>query len=73
MDNKVVESIIEDAKKHYAEKAKVASPNITIDEKVFLPPPPNPKLPDSHDLHWCGGKIVCKNTLDIDFRKKLPQ
>ncbi|KAH0868135.1 hypothetical protein HID58_075157, partial [Brassica napus] len=51
MDNKVVESIIEDAKKHYAEKAKVASPNITIDEKVFLPPPPNPKLPDSHDLH----------------------
>jgi len=23
MDNKVVESIIEDAKKHYAEKAKV--------------------------------------------------
>uniref|UniRef100_A0A0D3D5R6 Uncharacterized protein n=1 Tax=Brassica oleracea var. oleracea TaxID=109376 RepID=A0A0D3D5R6_BRAOL len=52
MDNKVVESIIEDAKKHYAEKAKVASPNITIDEKVFLPPPPNPKLPDFHDLHW---------------------
>ncbi|KAG5378464.1 hypothetical protein IGI04_026306 [Brassica rapa subsp. trilocularis] len=73
ISNKVVESIIEDAKKHYAEKAKVASPNKTIEEKVFLPPPPNPKLPDSHDLHWGGGKIVCKNTLDIDFRKKLPQ
>ncbi|KAL0656168.1 hypothetical protein Bca4012_076752 [Brassica carinata] len=57
MDNKVVESIIEDAKKHYAEKAKVASPNITIDEKVFLPPPPNPKLPDSHDLHCWGGVV----------------
>ncbi|KAH0917861.1 hypothetical protein HID58_025521, partial [Brassica napus] len=52
ISNKVVESIIEDAKKHYAEKAKVASPNKTIEEKVFLPPPPNPKLPDSHDLHW---------------------
>ncbi|KAF2557489.1 hypothetical protein F2Q68_00016612 [Brassica cretica] len=24
-------------------------------------------------LGRCGGKIVCKNTLDIDFRKKLPQ
>lgn len=52
MDKKVVESVIEDAKKQYTDKAKVSSPNITIDDKVFLPPPPNPKLPDSHDLHW---------------------
>lgn len=52
MDKKVVESVIEDAKRLYAEKAKVGSPKITIDDKVFLPPPPNPKLPDSHDPHW---------------------
>ncbi|KAH0911178.1 hypothetical protein HID58_034499 [Brassica napus] len=85
MDKKVVESIIEDAKKQYADKAKVASPKITIDEKVFLPPPPNPKQPDSHDPHCSGGvvlasqdgKIVCENTLDarldVAFRQKLPQ
>lgn len=52
MDKKVVESIIEDAKRQYADKAKVSSPKITIDDKIFLPPPPNPKLPDSHDPHW---------------------
>ncbi|KAL0695792.1 hypothetical protein Bca4012_062972 [Brassica carinata] len=85
MDKKVVESIIEDAKKQYADKANVPSPKITIDEKVFLPPPPNPKLPDSHDPHCSGGvvlasqdgKIVCENTLDarldVAFRQKLPQ
>ncbi|CAD5322434.1 unnamed protein product [Arabidopsis thaliana] len=85
MDKKVVESVIEDAKRQYAEKAKVGSPKITIDEKVFLPPPPNPKLPDSHDPHCSGGvvlasqdgKIVCENTLDarldVAFRQKLPQ
>ncbi|KAG2304017.1 hypothetical protein Bca52824_032668 [Brassica carinata] len=33
MDKKVVESIIEDAKKQYADKANVPSPKITIDEK----------------------------------------
>ncbi|CAE5966551.1 unnamed protein product [Arabidopsis lyrata] len=85
MDKKVVESVIEDAKRLYAEKAKVGSPKITIDDKVFLPPPPNPKLPDSHDPHCSGGvvlasqdgKIVCENTLDarldVAFRQKLPQ
>ncbi|KAL1193782.1 V-type proton ATPase subunit E2 [Cardamine amara subsp. amara] len=85
MDKKVVESVIEDAKKQYTDKAKVASPKITIDEKVFLPPPPNPKLTNSHDLHCSGGvvlasqdgKIVCENTLDarldLAFRQKLPQ
>ncbi|KFK24694.1 hypothetical protein AALP_AA8G012600 [Arabis alpina] len=85
MDKKVVESIIEDVKKQYADKAKVSSPKITIDDKVFLPPPPNPKLPHSHDLHCSGGlvlasqdgKIVCENTLDarldVAFRQRLPQ
>ncbi|XP_010543145.1 PREDICTED: V-type proton ATPase subunit E2 isoform X2 [Tarenaya hassleriana] len=86
MDKKTVESIIEEAKREYADKAKVQVPKVTIDAKVFLPPPPNPKTAsDSHHLSCSGGvvlasqdgKIVCENTLDarldVAFRQKLPQ
>jgi len=40
MDRKVVESALEDSRREYAEKAKVAAPTITID-KIYLPPPPS--------------------------------
>ncbi|KAL5738934.1 hypothetical protein ACOSQ2_028114 [Xanthoceras sorbifolium] len=83
VDKKIVESVVEDAKREYAEKAKVQAPRITIDDKVFLPPPRT--KPDSHEPYCSGGvvlasqdgKIVCENTLDarldVIFRQKLPE
>ncbi|KAK2657782.1 hypothetical protein Ddye_010834 [Dipteronia dyeriana] len=83
VDKKVVESTVEDAKREYAEKAKVQPPKLTIDDKVFLPPPPSKA--DSHEPYCSGGvvlasqdgKIVCENTLDarldVVFRQKLPE
>ncbi|KAK4833800.1 hypothetical protein QYF36_011396 [Acer negundo] len=83
VDKKVVESIVEDAKREYAEKAKVQPPKLTIDDKVFLPSPPSKA--DSHEQYCSGGvvlasqdgKIVCENTLDarlnVVFRQKLPE
>ncbi|KAK0583761.1 hypothetical protein LWI29_002636 [Acer saccharum] len=83
VDKKVVESVVEDAKREYAEKAKVQPPKLTIDDKVFLPPPPSNA--DSHEPYCSGGvvlasqdgKIVCENTLDarlnVVFRQKLPE
>ena len=35
----MVESVLEDAKREYTERAKVRAPTITVD-KVYLPPPP---------------------------------
>lgn len=82
MDLKVVESVLEDSKREYAEKAKVHAPTITID-KVHLPPPPSGL---EHQCLSCAGgvvmasqdgKIVCENTLDarldVAFRQKLPE
>ncbi|XP_007033474.2 PREDICTED: V-type proton ATPase subunit E2 isoform X1 [Theobroma cacao] len=82
VDRKVVESVLEEAKREYAEKLKVQPPKITIDN-VYLPPPPSNA--DSHDPYCSGGvvlasedgKIVCENTLDarldVAFRQKLPE
>lgn len=50
VDQKLVESILDKAKNEYAEKAKVQPPIITLDEDVFLPPPP--KSADSHEPSW---------------------
>ncbi|XP_060202790.1 V-type proton ATPase subunit E2-like [Lycium barbarum] len=83
MDVSVVKSVVEDAKKEYIEKAKVRSPNITIDNNVYLPPPPSDAHP--HRSSCSGGvilasedgKIVCENTLDarldVIFKQKLPE
>ncbi|XP_044483927.1 V-type proton ATPase subunit E2-like [Mangifera indica] len=83
IDLKVVEALMEEVKKEYTDKAKVAVPTITIDTKVHLPPPPSSE--DSHAPSCSGGvvvasqdgKIVCENTLDhrleIAFQKKLPE
>ncbi|OWM81601.1 V-type proton ATPase subunit E2 [Punica granatum] len=83
VDRKLVESILEKAKKEYADKAKTQPPTITLGEGVFLPPPP--KSADSHEPSCSGGvvlasqdgKIVCENTLDarldVVFRQKLPE
>jgi len=82
MDSKLVGSVLEDAKKEYAEKAKVLAPKVTIDT-VYLPPPPSSA--EVHGLSCSGGvvlasqdgKIVCENTLDarldVAFRQKLPE
>ncbi|CAK7343496.1 unnamed protein product [Dovyalis caffra] len=83
VDRKIVESVLDDARRAYAEKAQVHAPNITIDNAVYLPPPL--KSSDSLDPYCSGGvvmasqdgKIVCENTLDarldVAFRKKLPE
>ncbi|KAL2899746.1 V-type proton ATPase subunit E2 [Bienertia sinuspersici] len=82
MDRKVVDSVLEDAKREYAEKAKVRSPTITID-KVFLPPPLSsseqlgPSCSGGVVVASQDGRIVCENTLDarlnVAFQKKLPE
>lgn len=50
VDKKVVESVLEEAKKAYADKASASVPKVTIDDRVFLPPPP--KGGDSHEPFW---------------------
>ncbi|KAJ4704202.1 V-type proton ATPase subunit E-like [Melia azedarach] len=83
VDRKLVDSVVEEAKREYSEKAKVQPPKILVDNQVYLPPPP--KTADSHDPFCSGGvvvasedgKIVCENTLDarLDavFKQKLPE
>ncbi|KAJ4832538.1 V-type proton ATPase subunit E2 [Turnera subulata] len=82
-DRKIVESVIDEAKRDFAAKFKVQAPDVTIDSNVYLPPPPS--SPDSPEPYCSGGvvmaskdgKIVCENTLDarldVIFRKKLPE
>lgn len=82
VDCKLIDSILDAAKKEYAEKANVQPPKITVDDRMYLPPPTN------HEVHGplCSGgvvlasqdgKIVCENTLDarleVVFRQKLPE
>lgn len=50
VDRKLVENVLEEAKREYAEKAKVHAPDVTIDKSVYLPPPPS--SPNSHDPYW---------------------
>ncbi|KAG4973792.1 hypothetical protein JHK87_030613 [Glycine soja] len=71
-DRKLVESLIEEAKKEYSEKASMQSPKISLDDRVYLPPPPKNGAVDSHEPYCSGGvvlasedgKIVLENTLD---------
>ncbi|XP_030549667.1 V-type proton ATPase subunit E [Rhodamnia argentea] len=82
-DLHLVESILDSAKEEYAKKASVHSPEIIVDNRVYLPPAPSHH--NAHGLHCSGGvvlasrdgKIVCENTLDarldVAFRKKLPE
>ncbi|XP_027356056.1 V-type proton ATPase subunit E2 [Abrus precatorius] len=84
-DRKLVESLLEEAKKEYSEKATVQAPKITFDDRVYLPPPPKNAAVDSHEPFCSGGivlasddgKIVLENTLDarldVIFRQKLPE
>eukprot|EP00262_Sarcandra_glabra_P011075 TRINITY_DN26774_c0_g1_i1.p1 TRINITY_DN26774_c0_g1~~TRINITY_DN26774_c0_g1_i1.p1 ORF type:complete len:231 (-),score=52.05 TRINITY_DN26774_c0_g1_i1:252-944(-) len=83
VDLGLVQSILDEAKIEYAEKAKVHPPHVTVDTHVYLPPPPSHH--GAHGLFCSGGivlasqdgKIVCENTLDarldLVFRQKLPE
>ncbi|KAH7866641.1 hypothetical protein Vadar_023100 [Vaccinium darrowii] len=83
VEGAVNESVLEDAKREYAEKAQVKAPEVAIDKHVYLPPPPSSA--ESHKPSCSGevvlasedGKIVCENTLDaqldVVFRQKLPE
>ncbi|OVA13684.1 ATPase [Macleaya cordata] len=83
VDRGLVQSILEKATQEYAEKAKVHPPKVTVDDRVYLPPPPSGK--ESHGTFCSGGvvlasqdgKIVFENTLDarldVVFRMKLPE
>lgn len=82
-DVSLVDSVLEEAKQEYAEKAKVHPPKVAVDKQTYLPPPPS--TAESHGPSCAGGvvmasqdgKIVCENTLDarldVVFRKKLPE
>ncbi|RYR22761.1 hypothetical protein Ahy_B03g068067 [Arachis hypogaea] len=82
-DKKLIESLIEECKKDYMDKMRLQQPpKITIDERVYLPPPPkNGNGADSLEPFCNGGvvmasedgKIVLENTLDarLDIRKRL--
>lgn len=84
-DKHYVEKVLESAKNEYAEKAKVAPPEIFVDENVYLPAGPEHHHHHSHGLFCSGGvvlaskdgKIVFENSLDarleVIFRKKLPE
>ncbi|KAK9276080.1 hypothetical protein L1049_005611 [Liquidambar formosana] len=82
-DAHLVDSVLDSAKQEYSEKANVHSPEIIVDNRIYLPP-----APTHHHAHgpFCSGgvvlasrdgKIVCENTLDarldVVFRKKLPE
>ncbi|XP_047333096.1 V-type proton ATPase subunit E1-like [Impatiens glandulifera] len=83
IDVSPIDSVLSEAKKEYADKLKVAAPTITVDKRVYLPPPP--KSGDSHEISCAGGmvvasqdgKIVLENTLDarldLVYRQKLPE
>ncbi|KAK7264267.1 hypothetical protein RJT34_31873 [Clitoria ternatea] len=83
-DLMLVESLLEEAKKEYSEKAKVPSPKIKIDDRVYLTPPPKNGA-DTHEPFCSGGvvlasedgKIVLESTLDarldVIFRQNLPK
>lgn len=78
----LVQSILEEAREEYANKAKIHTPQIFVDEETYLPP-----APDANTVgHSCAGgvvlaskdgKIVCENTLDarlnVVFGQKLPE
>lgn len=49
VDKKLVESVLEEAKKAYADKG-FSPAKITVDDRVYLPPPP--KSGDSHEPFW---------------------
>ncbi|KAE9620364.1 putative H(+)-transporting two-sector ATPase [Lupinus albus] len=84
-DRKLIESVLEEAKKEYSEKANVQGPTIILDNRVFLPSPPKNNSTDSIEPFCSGGvvlasqdgKIVLENTLDarldVIFRQKLPE
>ncbi|MED6137899.1 V-type proton ATPase subunit E2 [Stylosanthes scabra] len=85
-DKKVIESLIEECKKEYMDKIRLQQPpKITIDDRVYLPPPPKNGNSDSLEPFCNGGivmasedgKIVLENTLDarldVIFRQKLPE
>ncbi|ERN04256.1 V-type proton ATPase subunit E [Amborella trichopoda] len=79
----LIESVLNDAKEEYSEQANVHAPNIAIDKRVYLPPPPSHHK--AHGSSCAGGvvlasqdgKIVLENTLDarldVVFRQKLPE
>lgn len=50
IDLRLVESVLGEAKEEYADKAKVHVPKVTIDDRVYLPPPPSSV--DSHSAFW---------------------
>lgn len=81
-DRWLVQSILEEAREEYAQKAKLHTPQILVDEETYLPPAPNA---DTVGQSCAGGivlaskdgKIVCENTLDarlsVVFGQKLPE
>lgn len=84
-DKHFVDEVLESARSEYAGKAKVAPPEVFLDEDVYLPAGPDHHHSHHHGLICSGGvvlaskdgKIVFENTLDarleVVFHKKLPE
>lgn len=49
-DVSLVDSVLEEAKQEYAEKAKVHPPKVAVDKQTYLPPPPS--TAESHGPSW---------------------
>lgn len=70
VDRKHVEAVLEEAKKEYAEKAKLQAPKVTIDDKVYLPPPQ--KNVNSHEPHWyCSFFFIHKYVIISGYRETM--
>jgi len=81
-DLEVIQSVIKSAKQAYAEQLNVDVPEVFVDDKHFLPGPPESS---NHGSSCTGGvvlatkdgRIVLENTLDarleVVFKQQLPE
>eukprot|EP00210_Caulerpa_lentillifera_P001227 g1183.t1 len=83
VDKQMVQSMIQKARQEYSNTYSEGAPEVNLDDKNFLNPPPTDKL-DDPSVTCCGGikltsadgKIVLSNTFDdrltIGFQENLP-
>eukprot|EP00884_Botryococcus_braunii_P012470 jgi/Botrbrau1/21223/Bobra.39_2s0024.1 len=84
VDLQLIKEVLQTAKDKFQQAYGVPPPELTVDEKTFLAPPPGGKADDEFETSNGGvvvtsadGKIVCANTLDerlkIAYSQNLPR